>query len=189
MRVRTAVALTPEARSGLREFVRVLAEEAGTRAPACVVLTADVNAADRLAARLAGRTATASALRELPALESSFAYHLDRYALAGTDRGLLPPRGEVFGGYGRLLDARQLALVHMRTELPDEPASPYDSHPPLAARVRRIEELPEDGRTDEGRPGRAPSAWHRAGAGGTHRAWRRATAGRAHSAWVRARRA
>ncbi|MFF4770045.1 M48 family metalloprotease [Streptomyces sp. NPDC001255] len=108
-------------------------------------------AADRLAARLAGRTATASALRELPALESSFAYYLDRYALAGTDRGLLPPRGEVFGGYGRLLDARQLELVHLRTELPDEPASPYDSHPPLAARVRRIEELPEDGRTDEGR--------------------------------------
>ncbi|MEU6440530.1 M48 family metalloprotease [Streptomyces sp. NPDC047046] len=107
-------------------------------------------AADRLAARLAGRTATASALRELPALETSFAFYLDAYALAGSDQGLLPPRGEVFGGYGRLLDARQLELVGLRAELPHESSSPYDSHPPLAARVRRIEELPDDGRTDEG---------------------------------------
>ncbi|WP_433341075.1 M48 family metallopeptidase [Streptomyces sp. CA-253872] len=108
-------------------------------------------AADRLAARLAGRAATAAALRELPGLETSFAFYLDRYALAAADQGLLPPRGEVFGGYGRLLDARQLELVPMRTELPEVAASPYDAHPPLAARVRRVEEAADDGRADEGR--------------------------------------
>lgn len=108
-------------------------------------------AADAAAARIAGRDATASALREIPALDAAFGFYMRRYATLGSDARLLPPRGEVFGGFGRMLDARSLELVGLRGELPEETPSPYDSHPPIADRVRRIEELPADGRTDEAR--------------------------------------
>ncbi|WP_329271631.1 M48 family metallopeptidase [Streptomyces sp. NBC_01451] len=106
-------------------------------------------AADASAARIAGRDATASALREIPVLTGAFGFYARSYATLGTDAGLLPPRGQVFGGFGRMLTARQLELAGLRSELPTEPASPYDSHPPVADRVRRIELLPADGRADE----------------------------------------
>ncbi|MDL5203493.1 M48 family metallopeptidase [Streptomyces sp. ALI-76-A] len=106
-------------------------------------------AADAAAARISGRDATASALREIPVLDAAFGFYMSGYATLGSDTGLLPPRGEVFGGFGRMLSARRLELAGLRTELPTEALSPYDSHPPIADRVRRIEELPDDGRADE----------------------------------------
>jgi Zn-dependent protease with chaperone function len=108
-------------------------------------------AADFAAARIAGRDATASALREIPVLDAAFGFYMGSYATLGSDARLLPPRGEVFGGFGHMLSARRLELAGMRADLPTEPLSPYDSHPPIADRVRRIEELPEDGRADEAR--------------------------------------
>ncbi|MCL3996100.1 M48 family metalloprotease [Streptomyces lavenduligriseus] len=108
-------------------------------------------AADLTAARIAGRDATASALREIPALSASHDFYLDSYATLGLHARLLPPRGEFFGGFGRLLTAREPELTGLRAELPEMPVGPYDSHPPIADRVRRIEALPADGRTDEGR--------------------------------------
>ncbi|MEU6226982.1 M48 family metallopeptidase [Streptomyces sp. NPDC047042] len=106
-------------------------------------------AADASAARIAGRDATASALREIPVLDGAFGFYVRSYATLGTDAALLPPRGEVFGGFGRMLSARQLELAGLRSELPTEPTSPYDSHPPVADRVRRVELLPADDRADE----------------------------------------
>ncbi|MFI1365832.1 M48 family metalloprotease [Streptomyces griseochromogenes] len=106
-------------------------------------------AADLSAARIAGRDATASALREIPVLAASHDFYLDSYATLGLPARLLPPRGEFFGGFGRLLSARAGELVELRAELPAEPSSPYDSHPPIAERVRRIEALPADGRAEE----------------------------------------
>ncbi|MEU5199201.1 M48 family metallopeptidase [Streptomyces scabiei] len=106
-------------------------------------------AADAAAARITGRDATASALREIPALDAAFGFYMNSYATLGAEARLLPPRGEFFGGHGRMLSARQLELAGLRAELPTEPASPYDSHPPIADRVARIEALPADGRADE----------------------------------------
>ncbi len=108
-------------------------------------------AADAAAARIAGRDATASALREIPALDAAFGFYMECYAMLGTGAGVLPPRGEVFGGFGRMLDARELELAGMRLELPADSLSPYDSHPPIADRVRRVEALPADGRAEEGK--------------------------------------
>lgn len=108
-------------------------------------------AADAAAARIAGRDATASALREIPALSAAFGFYMNSYATLGSEARLLPPRGEFFGGFGRMLTARQLELVGLRTDLPTEPSSPYDSHPPIADRVERIEAMPADGRADEAR--------------------------------------
>ncbi|GGR54351.1 MULTISPECIES: M48 family metalloprotease [Streptomyces] len=108
-------------------------------------------AADLTAARIAGRDATASALREIPALSASHDFYVDSYATLGLHARLLPPRGEFFGGFGRLLTAREPEPAGLRAELPEMPVGPYDSHPPIADRVRRIEALPADGRTDEAR--------------------------------------
>ncbi|WP_318201707.1 M48 family metalloprotease [Streptomyces sp. SCL15-4] len=106
-------------------------------------------AADLTAARIAGRDATASALREIPALTAAHDFYLDSYATLGLAARLLPPRGEFFGGFGQLLAAREPEPAGLRTKLPRVPVGPYDSHPPTADRVRRIEALPADGRADE----------------------------------------
>ncbi|MFB7453076.1 M48 family metallopeptidase [Streptomyces sp. NPDC056194] len=107
-------------------------------------------AADLAAARIAGRDATARALRSIPAIDAVNDHYLSSYAALGTDFGLLPARGEVFGGLRHLLAARADEVAGLCEELPDEPASPYDSHPPVAERVARIEALPDDGRATEG---------------------------------------
>ncbi|MFF4406767.1 M48 family metalloprotease [Streptomyces sp. NPDC001404] len=108
-------------------------------------------AADRLAVRVAGRDATASALRATAVLDAAHDHYLDRYAMQGVPAGLLPPQGEVFGGLRHLLadPHRQANLAGLRDELPPGEASPYDSHPPVAERVRLIEELPDDGMAAE----------------------------------------
>ncbi|KUM74656.1 M48 family metalloprotease [Streptomyces curacoi] len=104
-------------------------------------------AADLAAARIAGRDATASALREIPVLDAAHGFYMQSYATLGTGAGLLPPPGEVFGGLRHLLAARAEELDEMRRALPEEEQSPYDSHPPIAERITRIEQLPDDGRT------------------------------------------
>ncbi|WP_175411811.1 M48 family metalloprotease [Streptomyces sp. TRM64462] len=106
-------------------------------------------AADLAAARIAGRDATASALREIPVLDAAHGFYMSSYATLGVGAGLLPPPGEVFGGVRHLLAARAGELAEMRRDLPAEPTSPYDSHPPIAERVARLEALPDDGRRSE----------------------------------------
>ncbi|MFE2290228.1 M48 family metallopeptidase [Streptomyces sp. NPDC059452] len=107
-------------------------------------------AADVAAARIAGRDATASALREIPVLDAAHDFYLNSYATLGVQAGLLPSRGEFLGGFRHLLTARHEELDGMRGgPLPTEPVSPYDSHPPIAERVARIEALPDDGRASD----------------------------------------
>ncbi|MFD7663840.1 M48 family metalloprotease [Streptomyces sp. NPDC059788] len=103
-------------------------------------------AADRVAAQVAGRDATASALREIAVLEAAHDFYLGRYLALGARAGLLPPRGEVCGGVRRLLDDPELRVVlaKLREDPPPGEMSPYDSHPPVAERVRLIEALPDD---------------------------------------------
>ncbi|MFI9723982.1 M48 family metalloprotease [Streptomyces sp. NPDC052396] len=105
-------------------------------------------AADRIAAGVAGRDATASALREIAVLDAAQDFYLNSYATVGVPVGLLPPRGEVFGGLRHLLadPRRRSRLAELRDELPPAEVTPYDSHPPVAERVRIIEALPDDGR-------------------------------------------
>jgi Zn-dependent protease with chaperone function len=104
-------------------------------------------AADLAAARIAGRDATASALREIPVLDAAHGFYMQAYATLGTGAGLLPPPGEVFGGLRHLLAARAAELDEMRRSVPEQEQSPYDSHPSIAERVARIEQLPYDGRS------------------------------------------
>lgn len=101
-------------------------------------------AADLTAVRIAGRDATASALREIPVLDSAHDFYLAAYATVGIEAGLLPPRGEMFGGLRQLMAARSGEMAELRAALPHQEQSPYDSHPPIAERVARIEALPAD---------------------------------------------
>ncbi|MER7768640.1 M48 family metalloprotease [Kitasatospora sp. NPDC096140] len=105
-------------------------------------------AADVVAARLAGRDATATALRKMPALVSAQDFYLGRYATIGWDAGLLPLPGQVYGGLVHLLSdpKRRQELAEYALELPEQEPDPYDSHPPIARRVAAIEALPDDGR-------------------------------------------
>ncbi|WP_354642100.1 M48 family metallopeptidase [Kitasatospora camelliae] len=107
-------------------------------------------AADQVAAKLAGRDATASALRRIPALDAAHDFYLGSYATLGWDLGLLPPAGQFYGGFAHLLAdpdrRRELADLGM----PEDDENPYDSHPPVALRVAAIEALPADGRDAEG---------------------------------------
>ncbi|MFG3121314.1 M48 family metalloprotease [Streptomyces sp. NPDC048201] len=107
-------------------------------------------AADLAAARIAGRDATASALREIPVLSAAHGFYLESYATLGLPARTLPPLGQFFGGFGQMLAARAAELDKLRADLPAEPESRYDSHPPIAERVRRIEALPADGRGTAG---------------------------------------
>ncbi|MFJ3763749.1 M48 family metalloprotease [Streptomyces sp. NPDC090082] len=106
-------------------------------------------AADLAAARIAGRDATASALRALPVLDTAYEFYLNSYATLGVEFGMLPPHGEVFGGVRHLLGARAGDLAGTFATPAPEPATPYDSHPPTAERVAAVEALPDDGRAAE----------------------------------------
>ncbi|GAA3792241.1 M48 family metallopeptidase [Streptomyces chiangmaiensis] len=105
-------------------------------------------AADRMAARIAGRDHTAAALREIPALDAAYGFYLNRYAEVGWEAGLLPLPEEFYGGlYGLLSEpSRQRELDELRRNPPEDEAGPYDSHPPISERIAAIESLPGDGR-------------------------------------------
>ncbi|OQR65789.1 hypothetical protein B6E66_01540 [Streptomyces maremycinicus] len=106
-------------------------------------------AADQMAARHAGRDATAAALGLLPVLGAAHEYYLETYASMGGSLHALPPVGQVHGGFPQFLAARtpeQLAAL-VAGKRPPRP-HPYDSHPPTAERVALIERLPADGRPD-----------------------------------------
>jgi Zn-dependent protease with chaperone function len=107
-------------------------------------------AADRVAARLAGRDTTVAALRRVPMLKAAHDHYLTTYAFMGAPVGALPPRGELYGGFRRLLAARSPeALRRLAADRRGPRPTPYDSHPPMPERVARVAELPDDGRPDD----------------------------------------
>jgi Zn-dependent protease with chaperone function len=93
--------------------------------------------ADRSAVRVAGKWATASALRELPGLSAAWAFYLDSYVALNLDSGTAP--AGVFANFPRLLQARSSELDRFRGEDDGQPQSRFDSHPPIPARIALIE--------------------------------------------------
>lgn len=100
-------------------------------------------AADRTAAGHAGKDALASALRTLPVLDAAYAHYLETYAAMGEPVGALPPVGELYGGFRRMVAARpgeQLAAL-AEGRRPRRP-HPYDTHPSRAERLAALDALP-----------------------------------------------
>ncbi len=105
-------------------------------------------AADRMAARVAGRDHTIAALRELPVLSAAYDLYLDQFIAPGWEAGVLPPPEEFFAGLRALLfePDRRDALAPVREEPPEPERDPYDSHPPVSERIAALSLLPETDR-------------------------------------------
>lgn len=105
--------------------------------------------ADRAAVRVAGRHALATALRELPALATAWDFYLSTYVAPGLEAGYAPT--DVLKGFPRLLDGRQDELAPLRHNPPAE-GSRWDSHPPIAHRIKLIAGDPDPGAMLDRRP-------------------------------------
>jgi len=117
-------------------------------------------AADRVSARVAGRTATASALRQVRALGAAYARYRAEQVDSGLALGLRPPAEDVLPGFRRFLatGAWREEAQRLLDDPPRERVSPYDSHPPIEERLARIEALPEEAAPlDAQRPADGPA--------------------------------
>ena len=97
--------------------------------------------ADRAATRIAGRAATASALREVHVLDAAWEFFLANYVMAGYQRGYLP--ADLFAGFSELLAGRAGELAQLRSSTPTDKTSRWDSHPALADRLAAIAGEPD----------------------------------------------
>jgi Zn-dependent protease with chaperone function len=96
--------------------------------------------ADQIAVRVAGTSAAATALAELPVVEAAWDFYFQRYVGPAAEAGYLPR--DLFRGFYELISARQQELSQLRTQLPPGEKSVWDTHPPIAERVHRIHQLP-----------------------------------------------
>lgn len=105
--------------------------------------------ADRAAVQVAGRHAMVSALRELPVLAAAWNFYLSTYVEPGLEAGYAPT--DVLSGFPRLLEGRQDELAPLRHNPPAE-SSRWDSHPPIARRIKLIASESEPGTVADHRP-------------------------------------
>lgn len=108
--------------------------------------------ADLASVRVAGREAAASALREVKVLNAAFGFYLTRYVGPGLESGYAPD--DLFAGFAALLHARTDEIAEMRANLPDQPRSVWDTHPPLGVRLAAVMAAPESPIPVDSRPAR-----------------------------------
>ncbi|GAB3366904.1 M48 family metallopeptidase [Micromonospora halotolerans] len=106
--------------------------------------------ADRASVQIAGHQAASSALRTLPALDAAWRFYETRYVDPGWSVGLAPD--DFFGGFGHLLQARRNEIDELRENAPEGPASRWDTHPPIGARVAAMDQIPPVHVTPDDRP-------------------------------------
>jgi Zn-dependent protease with chaperone function len=97
--------------------------------------------ADRAGVRLAGRLPAMSALHELPVLSAGWTFYLNEYVAGGLETGLAP--SGVLSYFPTLLAAREQELAEIRAQPPSAAGSRWDSHPPHAERIARMQREPE----------------------------------------------
>lgn len=96
--------------------------------------------ADLIAVRVAGTHAAASALAELPVIDAAWSFYFQRFVAPAAEAGFLPR--DMFRGFHDMAAARRDELAELRTTLPAEETSVWDTHPPIAERVARVRALP-----------------------------------------------
>ena len=101
-------------------------------------------AADRAAARAAGRDTTVAALRLAPALGELRQHYWREFVLIGWEQDAFPPAAEVVPAFRDWLrgPVGQEELARLESDPPRERIQRYDARPPLAERIRRLEQLP-----------------------------------------------
>ena len=109
--------------------------------------------ADRWAADLVGSAVGISALREVEVTAAAFGRFLTDYAVVAEPLAMRP--ADLFAGFDALCRAegRAAEWERIRTVLPAQPSSPYDSHPPTALRIERLER-PDEREPDDCVPAR-----------------------------------
>jgi Zn-dependent protease with chaperone function len=106
--------------------------------------------ADLASARIAGKAAATSALREMPVLGNAWGFYLNSYVGWGLDSGYAPTN--ILSGFPRLWRERGEEIDRMRRNPAPEERSRWDSHPPISARVAMIERQPDVIVHGDGRP-------------------------------------
>jgi Zn-dependent protease with chaperone function len=112
-------------------------------------------AADAGAVRLAGREATATALRNIAIIDGAFDLLMDEYAVPLLRRRRWP--ADLYGGLRAICaePGRGDRLREAGTALLERPTGGWDTHPSLGDRVRRVAGLPEERPAGEPRPARS----------------------------------
>lgn len=111
--------------------------------------------ADEISVRVAGRATAQSALREVPLVDSAWTFYERQYIGLGWENGYAPTSADVFGGFARILEARDAELASMREETPDEEHSRWDTHPAIGLRIAAMDKMPEGTAAVDERPASA----------------------------------
>ncbi|WP_426511848.1 M48 family metallopeptidase [Dactylosporangium sp. McL0621] len=106
--------------------------------------------ADEFSVRVAGRAAAVSSMRDLAVVDTAWNFFVGRYVTIGWDAKLAPR--DVFGGFALLLRGRSGELAELRDNAPEEKKSRWDSHPPIADRIRAMQAMPDPGVPADERP-------------------------------------
>ncbi|WP_143231017.1 M48 family metallopeptidase [Actinosynnema sp. ALI-1.44] len=108
--------------------------------------------ADVLAVRAAGKTAARTALGKIPAMALAWGHFNRSYV------GMVPHAGrtpQLLMGFHSYLtnDTRRRQLAEVQGEMLDtEPASKYDSHPPIRVRIATVDQMAEPDKASDTRP-------------------------------------
>jgi hypothetical protein len=89
-------------------------------------------------------------MRDLPVIDAAWNFFVERYVTIGWGAKLAP--NDVFGGFAELLRGRAGELAELRDEGPPDEMSRWDSHPPIAARIAAMGQMPESGAVPDNRP-------------------------------------
>jgi Zn-dependent protease with chaperone function len=109
--------------------------------------------ADVAAVRAAGKTAARTALGKVNALDMAWDHYTDSYVSLVRPAGRTP---ELLMGFHEFLadDLRRRQMLEVQEALLDtEPASRYDSHPPMRVRISAVDALPDPDQPLDSRPG------------------------------------
>ncbi|MBM7783768.1 M48 family metallopeptidase [Tenggerimyces flavus] len=109
--------------------------------------------ADQASARIAGRTAAQTALREVSVINAAWNFYLENYVGWALDYGVAP-RG-VVRGFVPFLQGRADQLSELRSKEVEDQASRWDSHPSHAVRIAALADAPELGGASDSRPATA----------------------------------
>ena len=116
-------------------------------------------AADRSAARVAGRDAAVSALRREPSLETMHHRFRQGQVLIGWEQGAFPPAAEVLPTYLDQLHspAGEQELTDLDSTPPRERISRHDARAPLPERLARLRQLPAQPPSQSSSPTEPPA--------------------------------
>ncbi|WP_018350360.1 M48 family metallopeptidase [Longispora albida] len=95
--------------------------------------------ADQFSVRVAGRDTAISALQEIPVAGAAYGAFLRSYLVLGLEQNMAP--SSVMAGFREFLAARRGELASLRADPEPEERSRWDSHPPIAERVRALSAL------------------------------------------------